>query len=572
MIAALALVLFSVAEAAWLLHAHAPALMEGDASGTWWGVLGPGVGYPAAVAMILVRVEAKWGVLKGLSGGVLWAAPATAALIALIDRDFGVWFAIPLLLVLGAVFGRARWLGALSMVAAFVATTRDVPAREVLEPSARSGDELVVLLTLDTFRADHVGAIGGYPRATETPRLDALAGEGLLFVAGEAEVPLTLPSHTTMLTGRSSWEAGVLRNGQVLAEGAETVATRLKAAGWRTGAFLGSHVLHAGTGLGRGFDHYDDLMGPLAWQATVPGTLMRLGWLEKQPFQRSGEVVIERALRWLDGGSGPTFLWVHLYDAHSPYDPPAPYDTMYDASSEHAPGNPAELAVWRDQQPPAAMLFRLQPRDIRKPVALYAGEISWTDELVGRLVDGLPPDTPLVVAADHGESLSEHGYLINHGASVKEPSMHVPILVRAPGVDAGVVVAPTSVRRVGPTVLHLAGVAADEPTLFDEPAAELVAYAPGQQARPDLDLRKGWKIAWRRGYEKWIVSTRDETERYDLLVDPDELVNLAVGTDSDEVTARGRALLEQLQNDEVGVLVDESAEMEEALRALGYVD
>ena len=564
--------LFSVAEAAWIVNAHAPALLEGDAAATWWGVLGPGVGYPAAVAMILWRVEARWAVLKGLSGGVLWAAPATAALVALPDADFGVWLAIPLLLLLGLLFGRVRSLGALSMLAAFASTAHDVEVRELLEPAGGSGDELVVLLTLDTFRADHVGAIGGYRRDISTPRLDALAEQGLLFTAGEAEVPLTLPSHTTMLTGRSSWEAGVLRNGQVMAEGVETVATELRAAGWRTGAFLGSHVLHAGTGLGRGFEHYDDLMGPATWQATIPGALMKIGWLAKQPFQRSGEVVIERALRWRALADGPTFLWVHLYDAHSPYEPPPPYDSMYDADADDAPGNPDELAVWRAEQPPAALLFRLQPRDVRKPVARYAGEISWTDELVGRLVDGLPADTPIVVAADHGESLSEHGYLLNHGASVKEPSLHVPILVRGPGVAPEVVEAPTSVRRVGPTVLRLAGLAPDEPTLFDAPSRELVAYAPGQQARPDLDLRKGWKIAWRKGYEKWVVSTRDDTERFDLLVDPDELVNLAEGTDSEEVTERGRVLLEQLQSDEVGVLVDESAEMEEALRALGYVN
>jgi len=557
----------ALAEAAWITHAHAPALMGGDARAVYEAILWPTVGAPAAVAALLWKVP-KLG--PRLAGGVLWAAPAACALVTLVDPDVGRWLLVPLVLVLGGLAARWRVVGWLSVLGAFAATVVDVPARAVSEGGVQGGDGLIVLVTLDTFRADHLGAIGGYRRVVATPHLDALAAEGLLFTAGEAEVPLTLPSHTAMLTGRSPWEAGVLRNGQVLAEGTETVATRLREAGWRTGAFLGSHVLHAGTGLDRGFDHYDDQMGPAAWQATVPGALMRLGWVDKQPFQRSGAVVIRRALQWLAQGEGPTFLWVHLYDAHSPYDPPAPYDTLYEHEAEDAPGNPAELAVWRKDQPPARMLFRLQPRDVRAPLARYAGEITWVDTLVGGLVASLPEHAAVVVAADHGESLSEHGYLINHGASVHEPSLHVPILVKAPGVAAGRVAEPTSVRRVGPTVLALAGLDGGA-TLMDPPDAELVAYAPGQQSRPDMDLRKGWRVAWRRGAEKWIVSTRDDTQRFDLSTDPGELVNLAEGAEAEQVTARGRALLEQLQGDELGVLVDESAEMEEALRALGYV-
>ncbi len=169
----------------------------------------------------------------------------------------------------------------------------------------------VLLVTIDTLRADRLGAYGG--PAGLTPALDALAARGLVFEEALASVPLTLPSHATMLTGLEPTRHGVHVNGSaVVPAELETLATRLRANGYATGAFVGAYVLDRRFGLARGFDHYDDRIERVAEGKSV---------LESE---RRGEDVVAAASAWVRSQPGPFFAWVHLYDPHAPYDPTAP--------------------------------------------------------------------------------------------------------------------------------------------------------------------------------------------------------------------------------------------------------
>jgi arylsulfatase A-like enzyme len=445
-------------------------------------------------------------------------------------------------------------------------------------PAGATGPD-VVLVTLDTFRADHLNVIGGFPRAVDTPNLDALAARGALFTRGVAPVPLTLPSHTGMLTGRAPQDVGVLRNGQALAEDARTVAEDFRDGGWRTGAFVSSRVLLGRTGIRRGFQHYDDRFGYASRLAEggVLATAARLGIPVYRRSQRRGDDTVERATRWLAAEDAPAFLWVHLYDPHSPYEPPAPFADRYDPTAPDAPGGPEDLARWRrphDERPRFQGLQFLKPRDVREAVARYAGEVSWTDAQVGRLLAALDPDAVVVVAADHGESLYEHDYPLNHGARLYEPSIRVPILVRATGVTPGIrVERPTPLSRVAATLRALAGLPANGPTVFDPPdEAPLLSFASVQQVRPTFELRRPARVAFREGATKWIVDAEGRVEKYDLATDLEEFHDLLDETDPEavEVQERGTATIRRIRGIDARAR-DLGPELREELHALGYV-
>ncbi|MCI0547395.1 MAG: sulfatase-like hydrolase/transferase, partial [Candidatus Rokubacteria bacterium] len=375
-------------------------------------------------------------------------------------------------------------------------------------PAARGYD--LLLVTLDTVRADRLGAYGS--RSAETPSLDRLARQGLRFETAIAAAPLTLPSHATMLTGLLPPRHGLRNNGAgALPPGMETLAMRLSSAGYRTAAFVGAFVLDRRYGLDHGFEHYDDAIerDPNALTSRVA--------------ERPGSVVVERALSWIGApDERPFFAWVHLYDAHAPYDPPEPFRS-------------------------------------RHPASRYQGEIASVDAQVGRLLDllektGRAGRTVVAVVADHGESLGEHGEL-THGLLVYEPTLRVPFLLRAPGVvPAGrTVTEPVSLADLGPT---LAG-------LLERPFASAAALNGRDLSRvlrqggepPAADVYSeshyprtfGWSAlaAMRRGNLKFISAPRPEL--YDLGRDPGEA--------HDRIRLDGR-----------------QAEMEKALVALGKAD
>jgi arylsulfatase A-like enzyme/Flp pilus assembly protein TadD len=404
-------------------------------------------------------------------------------------------------------------------------------------PAPRAARNLV-LVTIDTLRADRLGAYGNTTVAT--PNLDRLAREGAMALHASVQVPLTRPSHVSLLTGLYPAEHGIRDNvSPPLRPGVPLLAEILQRRGFRTGAFVSSIVLSKQSGLGRGFDTYSDRFEIGDDDARFLNTI-----------QKRGDTTVAEAAAWLrQPGSERRFAWVHLYDPHDPYEPPEPYATRYAGR-------------------------------------LYDGEVAWSDDLVGRLdavlaETGRRDDTLIVVTADHGEGLDEHGEAV-HGFFVYETTLHVPLIVRGPRVTPGTnVQGVTRSIDVMPTVLDLLGLAdatpkvsgrslapaltgkalSDEPT-FAESLTPLIHYGWS-------DLR-----ALRDGRWKYILAPRPEL--YDLDRDPGELKNLV-----DEEPKRARAyrsgIEQQLRLEQAARRGAESAnatlppDMLEKLGALGYV-
>jgi arylsulfatase A-like enzyme/uncharacterized protein HemY len=394
----------------------------------------------------------------------------------------------------------------------------------------------VLVVTLDTTRADHLGCYGH--KGASTPALDALAARGLRFTQATSSVPVTLPSHATIFTGFDPPRHGVRNNSEYrLGAEHETLAEILRAAGYDTAAFVSAFVLDARFGLDQGFALYDDRVESARGAAFAQGN-----------NERRADEVTDAALAWLGRERrAPFFAWVHYYDAHATYRPPAPYDARF--------------------------------RD-----APYDGEIAFMDAQLGRLLRALDERklrerTLVVVLADHGESLGEHGEA-THGVFVYEAVMRVPLIVAGP---AAVVPRPATVdglvstADVTPTLLDLLGVASK--TAFDglslaraKPERRRVVYV--ESLLPYLDY--GWAplFALRRTHDKYILAPRPEY--YDLAADPAEKTDLHASARGEQRQAVDRlatimraALEKQPALRSPGSAQD--AEVAERLRALGYV-
>ncbi len=374
-------------------------------------------------------------------------------------------------------------------VAGVVATALAFVWRAERRPTA------VVLISIDTLRADHVGAIaaatGTDGAADLTPHLDALAARGAVFTRAWTTAPLTVPAHASLLTGLVPPVHGLRTNsGAARIPPAETrryptVAEALHEQGWRTGAFVSASVLRADrTGLAAGFDVYDDV------PAAAPGAL--------HDAERRAEETVAAALAWLRGGSGSTFLWVHLFDPHAPYAAPQPWG----AGAEHS-----------------------------ADATGYAGEVRYVDHAVGLLLDGLAAagyrNAAVVVVADHGEALGEHGEP-THGFLLHEATLHVPLLVAAPGLVAAGLVRedPVSIADVAPTLLGFADVPVP-PGLGGRPL--FAAGAPGERRAPYAESLYGWETArWAQVFalrdgDRKLVDAGPHTLEADLARDPREL-------------------------------------------------
>ncbi len=260
----------------------------------------------------------------------------------------------------------------------------------------------VLLITLDTLRADHLSCYS--PQNVPTPHIDELAARGVRFLQAVAQVPLTAPSHASILTGTYPPVHKVRdMGGFILDKSVPTLASLAHEAGFETAAFVGAAVLSHIYGLNRGFETYNDDMGAKQEEGPLPGAVAEI----------PGDTVTGRALEWLEQhrrGSGKNnsgknfFLWVHYYDPHFPYDPPMPFKAKY----------------------------------VKDP---YSGEVAFTDAQVGRLLQwlgdhGLNEKTLIVLMADHGESLGEHGEY-THGVFLYESTMHIPLIVAGPGIPGG---------------------------------------------------------------------------------------------------------------------------------------
>jgi choline-sulfatase len=353
----------------------------------------------------------------------------------------------------------------------------------------------VILITLDTTRADRMGFLGS--KLGLTPNLDALARQAVVFSHAYSQVPLTAPSHATLLTGTYPQFNHLQDMGSPLAADLPYLPDILRQKGYHTAAFVGSQILDpksvAAPGFDRGFELYD-----AGFHSRAPGED------RYQSVERRAAVVVAHAISWLNRGQRtPFFLWVHLYDPHDPYDPPEPFKTKYRASP-------------------------------------YDGEIAYADFALGKLLtalhaEGLYDSSVIAVAADHGEAFGEHGEQ-THGLFLYDETIHVPLLVKF----AHESVAPRRVdTRVGlvdlaPTILQAIGL--NPPTTMQGATLMELVKSPSKSenvdrpayAETDYPYRAfGWSplLSWRAG--KYLYVSAPQRELYDQIADPGASHNLA---------------------------------------------
>ncbi|MCI0412949.1 sulfatase-like hydrolase/transferase [bacterium] len=348
----------------------------------------------------------------------------------------------------------------------------------------------VLLITIDTLRADHLGIYGYAP--AQTPNIDRLGEQGALFQNAIAVIPLTLPSHSSIMTGYNPYVHGVRDNGGFyLDDKAQTLAETMKASGFRTGGFISAFVLDRRWGIAQGFDEYFDNF-----------ELSKYKTVSLDSVQRRGDETLQQALNWISKNKDSRFFaWVHFYDPHTPYDPPDPF-----RSASNTKGN----------------------------VGLYDGEISYSDNLIGRIREQLEQNdllntTLVILTADHGESLGEHEES-GHGFFIYDATMRVPLIIRMPGAKP--VRVKDQVRSIDlfATICDATGVSAKAgegtslmPLVHGRPMNKhLVAYSESYYPR----FHYGWSElkALRTNEYKYIQAP--DRELYRLTEDSTERLNL----------------------------------------------
>jgi arylsulfatase A-like enzyme/tetratricopeptide (TPR) repeat protein len=395
----------------------------------------------------------------------------------------------------------------------------------------------VLLITIDTLRADHVGSYGD--KEAQTPAIDAIARRGLRFAHATTVAPLTLPAHSSLMTGTFPWYHGVRDNGGFyLSDDQDTLAEVLRARGYRTGGFVAAFVLDRRWGIGQGFDRYYDDFDLARYRLDVG----------LDAVQRPGSEVVGKALDWLDQDAARSFFaWVHLYEPHAPYDPPEPI---------------------RSRFPPTM-------------IGAYDGEIATADTQVGRLIDHLATagrldHTFVVILGDHGESLGEHGEE-QHGFFIYNSDIQIPLLIAGPGVPSRVINEQVRIVDVMPTILELLHV----PVPDAVQGSSLLPLTRGGQ----LDLpavsetwyprhHYGWSELTSISDARYHLITAPRRELYDTETDPGEQHDLAAAT-----PGRADALQRMLQTFVARTSTARKPnaprpvdpDVEQRLRSLGYV-
>jgi arylsulfatase A-like enzyme len=429
--------------------------------------------------------------------------------------------------------------------------SRCADSQEEPTPAPRRDSPNVVLITIDTLRADHLRCYG-YGEI-ETPNIDGLARRGYLFEQAFGVSPITAPSHATILTGTYPMYHGVRDNGNyALAPTSLTLAEILKGKGYSTAAFVSSFVLERRFGIDQGFDTYDNNFEGGASQ--FEENVHRWMGHEFDNFERNAALTNEAVFPWLKrNGKKIFFLWVHYYDPHRNYTPPEPWATRYKGRS-------------------------------------YDGEIAFSDEQLGRLLHqleriGAAENTLIVVASDHGEGLGEHEE--THGLTLFDPLIRVPLIIVPPnGISKG-----KRIRRqvvtvdVLPTILDLAGIEIPE----DVQGSSLRSLMEGSDDRgeetpPAYSETHRFERPYRGGIlrgirtPRWKLTTQErdgERALYDLRNDPKEKRNVI--SDHRDTAADLQRLMHRMIEDhspegkEVDREFDPSKETIEKLKALGYV-
>jgi arylsulfatase A-like enzyme len=305
----------------------------------------------------------------------------------------------------------------------------------------------LVLITIDTLRADHLSAYG-YPRAT-SPHFDALAKESILYRRAFSHASETNPSLSSLMTGHYPHETKVLRIVYRLPEGARTLAELLHEHGWRTGAVVSNSFLSRRSGFEQGFEDYDDELVEVKQKWPGP--------------ERGAQETTVAAIRWLRAHADePFFLWVHYMDPHAPYLPPSPYDKVF---AGEPLGKDRELVMLPPNERVGGIPQNSElgdHRSLQYYIAQYDGEIRYMDEWLGKLLDEvralkLLEKTLFIVTADHGEGMGEHNHYFSHQEFVYTTLTHVPLLIRLPGPtrQGQQISIPVGLVDVMPTVLDL---------------------------------------------------------------------------------------------------------------------
>jgi arylsulfatase A-like enzyme/Flp pilus assembly protein TadD len=401
----------------------------------------------------------------------------------------------------------------------------------------------IILITLDTTRADRMGFLGS--ERGLTPNLDKLAEQSAVFARAYAQVPLTTPSHAALLTGTYPQYSHLEDLGAPLGKDLPYLPDLLHAHGYHTAAFVGAYILDpagAARGFQRGFDVYD-----ASFHSRGPGED------RYKSVERRAEDVANHALGWIGvHQKGPFFVWVHFYDAHDPYDPPPPFKARYAA-------------------------------------APYDGEIAYTDSVVGSMLEvlrrhGLYQNTVIAVAADHGEAFGEHGEE-RHGMFLYDETIHVPLLLKLPNAkfSGKRVEARVALVDVAPTLLAAAGLAMPKemqgqslfPLISEAKAGDEESKVAARPIYSETDYAHrafGWSElrSWRAG--KYLYVQAPKRELYDQSSDPDTQQNLAALSKAVADTLDG-----QLSDfkEKTSSAQTERAKLDpaqaESLRALGYL-
>ena len=398
----------------------------------------------------------------------------------------------------------------------------------------------IIFITVDTLRADHLRCYGD--NQVRTPNIDSLAADGIRFTTVIASVPLTLPSHCSIMTGTYPMFHGVRDNvGYRLDPSVETLAQILKGHGYVTGAVVGTYVLDRSFGLGTGFDFYYDHFE----SKTDPGGIINMA----QQLKRPGKEVVNQALSWISRvGGHPYFLWVHFYDVHDPYAPPPPFKNEYAA----------------------------------RP---YDGEIAYVDQQVGRLVASLKEKrlygkTLVVLTSDHGESLGEHRE-IRHGYFVYDATLLVPLIIKPfqDSTKARTVTQQVRSIDIAPTILEMLGFSKGHmmqgASLVDLMLGKQRATAPDAYSESYYPRQFGWSALRSLRVQNLKYIDAPHPELYELAQDPGELRNRAADRPAlvGELKARLRAL-EQSSNATQSQMTPSrplGPEEMEKLASLGYV-
>jgi choline-sulfatase len=426
---------------------------------------------------------------------------------------------------------------AVLLAAAAVVFYLSRPGRANFERLRGGKDFNVILITVDTLRADKIGCYGA--PLVKTPTMDLFAARGIRYERCISQTPLTLPSHTTIFTGTLPVYHGVRDNGGfVVPSELVTMAETFKDRGYDTAAFVAAYVLDSKWGLNQGFDTYFDKFD-----------LSRYEKISLGEVQRPGNEVIDEALGWLEKKKdGKFFAWIHLYDPHTPYAPPEPFKSEY-------PRNP------------------------------YLGEIAFTDSQLARLWDfldrnGLRDNLFLVFASDHGESLGEHEEK-SHGFFIYQAALHVPLIIVTPFPALQGVTSTGTVGLVDimPTVLEMAGIPAPAqvqgtslvPSFF-RPGAESKRLAYSESYYPRYHY--GWSQLQSVQDGRFKLILAPVPELYDLGRDPGEGTNLVYLEKQvfEDLSARAEALINEASRNALEVDINKvDEETREKLAALGYI-